>query len=86
MNSRLSIVDVFMGCRIAKSVDAQKLQWNTLLIVYVEENVTMYNLAMLSISKHFWCYVIIKLFYFCLFVWIPHLKYSDAWYFVIVHE
>ena len=42
-----------MGRRNAKFINVQKLQRNALLIVYVEENLRMYNLAMLSISNYF---------------------------------
>ena len=81
MNSRLSVLHVFVGRKNAKSVNVEKLQWNASLIVYVEENVAMYNLVMLRISNYFWCYFIMKLFYSGLLVWILHLKDSiwHAW-------
>ena len=82
------ISSCFCGPQKCKIVNVQKLQWNASLTVYVEENVTNYNLVMLNISNNFWCYLITKLFYFGLFVWILHLKYSiwHAWDFAIVHE
>ena len=63
MNSRLSLVHVFVGRRNAKGVNVLKLQRNASLIVYAEENVTMHNLVMLSIYNYFWWYFIMKLFY-----------------------
>ena len=62
----LSLVHAFVGCINAKNVNVQKLQLNASLIACEEENVTMYNLVMLSVSNYFlmWLYYKVVLFWF----------------------
>ena len=78
----------FCWAQKSKKCKCAKVSMKCITIVYVEENVTRCNLVMLMLLYYGWCYFIMKLFYFGLFVWILHLKYSiwHAWHLAIVHE